>query len=132
MATKFSSLSNSQEPKQIIFQNAKDSNALMAWVLRVLGVVLVIMGLKLVLAPITLVTSFIPVLGSIVDIGAGLIAILLGISWSFIIISIAWIRFRPVLAIALLVISGALTAFIIWKGHSKKKSDVPSVDAQPE
>lgn len=119
----FSELSSLQESKQVIFQNAKDSNSKTTWIIRGVGIISVIVGLKLLLAPIIFVCSFIPIFGSIVEVGAVLLAVLFGLSWSLIVIATSWLRFRPVLAISLFVIAGALIVFTIWKGYAKKKSN---------
>ncbi len=122
----FSSLSNSQSSKQEMFQSAKDSNTMISWLLRVLGIFLVIGGFKAIFAPLAVLADVIPVLGSIVGAGTGLAASLIGFAWSFIIIAIAWIRFRPILGLSLLGIALIAIIFTIWKGKSNKNDKTPT------
>ncbi len=116
----FFKLSSKQESKEMLFQSAKDSNTMMTWILRALGVLLVIVGLKTVLAPLAIVADIIPLVGELVAMGTGLVATLVGLAWSFVIIGIAWIRFRPMLAFALICVALVVFAFTVWKGKSKK------------
>ncbi len=113
-------LSSQQESREVLFQGARNSNTLMSWLVRFGGIVLVIIGFKLVFGPLVLVANLIPLVGGIIEAGAGLIATLLGLSWSFLIIAIAWVRYRPILGISLLVIAALLIAFMFWKGRRKE------------
>ncbi len=124
---RFISVKSDQVSKEMIFQSAKDSASMTTWIFRVVGIILAFVGVKLIFGPIALIANYVPVLGSIVDLGVGLISSMLGFAWSFTVIALAWIRFRPILAIALLVIAAAFVAFLIWKGHQKKGS----TDAEP-
>ena len=61
-----------------------------------------------------------PVLGDIVGAGTGLVAFLLGLAWSLLVIAVAWIRFRPVLAAALLGGVAILVGITYMKGRKSK------------
>ncbi len=126
----FSKLSNNQDSKEMMFQDAKDSNSMMTWILRILGVILVIGGLSTVLAPLAVVADIIPLVGELVAMGTGLVATLVGLAWSFVIIGIAWIRFRPMLAFALIGVAVVFFAFTVWKSKSKKNMVAPAKTAE--
>ncbi len=105
-----------------MYQDAKDANSMLTWILRGVGVVMVVIGLNMLIAPLVTITSIVPILGDIFGAGAGLVASLTGIAWSCIIIAIAWIRFRPILGICLLSAAVALFIFLYIRGKSKKKA----------
>ena len=62
-------------------------------------------------------------LGNIVEIGNGLVAGVIALVCSLVTIAIAWIFYRPVLAIVLLLVAGA-AIFLLWKKRQAKKSAV--------
>ena len=97
-----------------------DENNMIKWGLRLGGTLLIIFGYIAVLSLISKIASFVPILGNIVGALLGLIAFLVGLVHSIIIIAIAWIRFRPVLGISLIVIAVALV-FAITKLVKKNK-----------
>ena len=103
-----------------MYGSAHSSNATTTWILRLVGALLVCFGLGMVMAPLSVLVSVIPLLGDIVGAGTGLVSMLLGLAWSLVIISIAWLRFRPVIGIAMLVVAGAFVALLYFKGHARK------------
>ncbi len=118
----FSRLSMGVHDMNGMFEDAKSSNDTMTMILRVIGILMCISGLGMVVAPIRILADVIPLLGSIVGAGTGIVAALLGVAWSFIIIAIAWIRFRPVLGCILLGIAALLIVLLYLRGRSKKKA----------
>ena len=103
-----------------MYGDAHSSNASMTWILRIVGTILVIFGLKLLVAPLEVLVSVIPLLASIVGAGTGIVSILLGIAWSLIVLSTAWLRFRPLIGGAMLAVAGALIALLHVKGRMRK------------
>ena len=103
-----------------MYGDAHSSNSTMTWILRILGALLVIFGLKMVMAPLAVVASVIPFLGDIVGAGTGIICFLLGGAWSLLIISIAWLRFRPIIGGALLAVAVLLIVLSYLKGRGSK------------
>lgn len=108
----FSSLAMGNKDMGEMFESARSSNTMMTWMLRVLGIAIAIAGFGMILAPLGVLADVIPLLGSIVSAGTGFVSTLLGVAWSFIIIALAWLRFRPLLSIALLVVAAGLIAGI--------------------
>ena len=88
-----------------MFQNAQDENNMLTWILRIVGLLLVVFGV-------------LPFLGNIVDAGVGLVCWIFGLAWSLIVIAIAWLVYRPVIGILLLV--AAVAGIIFLKSRSKK------------
>jgi len=107
---------------EVMYGDAHSANATTTWILRAVGAVMVIFGLKTVLAPLSVLLSFIPLLGRLVGAGAGLASALLGLAWSLVVISIAWLRFRPLIGGAMLVAAGVLLAFCFKsRGRAKRR-----------
>jgi len=104
---------------ETMYGEAHSANATMTWILRAAGAALVIFGLKTVLAPLSVLFSFIPLLGRLVGAGSGLASALLGLAWSLVVISIAWLRFRPLIGGAMLVAAGVLLA-LCFRGRAKR------------
>jgi len=98
-----------------MIQQAVTSNKIMTWVLRLFGFLLMMGGLNLVFKPLSVLADVLPILGKIVSIGTGLVSFLLALTFSMLTIAIAWLVFRPVLGISLLVVAGAITTVVLWK-----------------
>ncbi len=118
----FSRLSMGGQDMNGMFEDAISDNDAMTLILRAIGIFLCIAGLRMVAAPLRVVADVIPLLGSIVGAGTGLVAALLGVAWSFIVIAIAWIRFRPVLACIFLGIAAVLIVLLYLKGRAGKNA----------
>lgn len=65
-------------------------------------------GFGLVLRPLAVLGDVVPFLGGLVGFGVGVIAFLAASGISLITISIAWLFYRPLFAILLMVIAAAL------------------------
>lgn len=113
-----------------MFGKAHSSNSTWTWVLRVVGIFLVIGGLKSIVAPLAVIAGVIPLLGDIVGAGTGIVCTLLGAAWSFVIIAIAWLRFRPLIGGVLILAAVALVALLYIKGRAKKAA-APAAPAAP-
>jgi ABC-type polysaccharide/polyol phosphate export systems, permease component len=103
-----------------MFENKIASNLMMTWILRVLGMILILIGLKMMFSILPALLNVLPILGSIVSAGVGLVCIVFGLVWSFLIIGIAWLFYRPLIAIIFLLIAGAG----IWLLKKKMKGGV--------
>ena len=103
---------------------ARSENNLWAWVLRVIGILLVVGGLKGMFGLLPMLFKVLPFLGGIVDAGVGLVSWILGLAWSFIIIAIAWLVFRPIIGISLLVL--AIAGIVFLKRRGKKNEEEQS------
>ncbi len=123
----FSRLNNGNATAAEMVQQAKDENDMIKWALRLLGVLLVIGGLKGIFNFLVILLKVVPFLASIMNFGVGLICTVLGLAWSLIVIGLAWVFYRPILGISLLVIAGGLIAWMVIRGKNKK----PAVETAP-
>lgn len=132
-----------------MFANEHSSNKTTAWILRFIGILLIFFGFKNIFNIITQLLKVLPFLGNIANLGVNLVAGVLAFAWSLIVIAIAWLWYRPVLGIILLVAAGALIWFLGKKSKEKKAqleaeaaaapaapvqpdAPAPDIDAQPE
>ncbi len=110
-------------PAADMFQSAQDANSMIAWAVRVIGVVLLMVGFGLILAPFGVLADVLPLAGTIVRMGTGLIGFVLGLIVGTVTIALAWLAFRPITTIVILAVGGAV-AFAVYRfgrGRSKKK-----------
>jgi hypothetical protein len=98
-----------------MIQTAQDNNRNLTWVLRGVGLLLMFIGFNLLMGPLSVIADVVPFIGNIVEAGTALIAFMLTAVGGLITIAIAWIVFRPVLAISLLAVSVVILFFIIKK-----------------
>jgi hypothetical protein len=111
-------------PEQM-FAQAQESNTVMGWVLRGVGFLMMFIGIKMVLNPLVVLADVIPFLGTILGSGAAIIAGVLAFCLSFLTIAIAWIFYRPILGISLLVIAiGAFALFYMRAAKKKKQKEL--------
>jgi hypothetical protein len=110
-----------------MFQAAESSNRLTAWVLRGVGFFLMFLGLFLLFRPIAVVGSVLPLLGRLVAGGIGFVAFFVALALSLATISLAWLAYRPMLAIGLLVVAAVAVFLLVRRPRGKK----PAVGSAP-
>ena len=103
------------------FEDEQETNTFNTWAFRILGIVMVIGALKLIFGFVVTLTRIVPFLSTIVGWGVGVICTVLGVVWSLIVISVAWLFYRPVLGIALLAVAGLLVWLFALGGKQKLK-----------
>lgn len=101
-----------------MYEGQHSANKIWLWILRILGIFLVIGGLKGIFGFIETLAKVVPFIANIIGAGVGLVCSLVSFAWSFIVIAIAWLAYRPVLGISLIVIAVALVIFL---ARGKKK-----------
>ncbi|MCG5514482.1 TMEM43 family protein [Ectothiorhodospira shaposhnikovii] len=100
-----------------VFSDAMAANTFLTWILRFVGGLLMFLGLTMVLKPLSVLASVLPMAGRIVATGTGIVAFIISASVSLVVIAIAWIVYRPLFGIGLLVLAGgiALGLKTVWK-----------------
>ena len=86
----------------------QSENTMLTWILRGVGFVLMALGIGLVFGPLVALADVLPLLGDLFQMGIGLFAILVAGALSLVTIAVAWIVFRPLLGIGLLIVAAAL------------------------
>ena len=107
------------------FEAKAASNKMKRWIFRLIGFMLMYIGMGMVFRPLSVLADVIPFLGTIVGKGTSFVAFIIAAICSLITIAIAWIAYRPILAIALLVVAGGCIYLFI----SKKKAAAAPTEA---
>lgn len=97
-----------------MFQNEKDNNQFLAWLLRILSLLLMWLGLNFMIAPFAVILDKLPFLGDILNSGVKIFTFMISVALSFTTIAISWLFFKPMLALGLLVIISTIT-FLVFK-----------------
>ena len=104
-----------------IIDAEKEANNMILWALRIIGIMIVIGGLKGIFGFLETILKVVPFVANIFGWGVGIVCTVLGIVWSLIVIALAWLFYRPLLAISLLVLAGFLIWVFAFKGKDKLK-----------
>ena len=104
-----------------IIEAEKEANNMLLWALRIIGIMMVIGGLKGIFGFIETILKVVPFIAGIFGWGIGIVCTVIGVAWSLIVIAIAWLFYRPLLGIALLVLAGFLVWVFAFKGKDKLK-----------
>jgi hypothetical protein len=105
-----------------MFDAAQSENTIITWLIRVGGLIGIFIGFASMLSILGVIADIVPFVGSIVRFGTGAISLVLTLLIGPLVIAIAWIAYRPVLAIAILAIGLLLAAGIFYMRRSKAPS----------
>ena len=105
-----------------MFASARSGNSMFTWLVRIGGFMLMFFGLSMVLKPLSVLGDVLPILGDIVEMGAGIVAFLAALVCAIATIAIAWLFYRPVVAVLLLAVAGAVVFWIVAK---RKRAATP-------
>ena len=118
---RFQTLVMGQKSGDEIIDAEKEANNMILWFLRIVGILMVIGGLKGIFGFIETIFKVVPFVAGIFGWGIGIVCTVIGIAWSLIVIAIAWLFYRPLLGISLLVLAGFLIWVFAFKGKDKLK-----------
>jgi hypothetical protein len=108
-----------------MFAHAQAANRTLTWILRAVGFGAMFFGGLLVLGPISAMARILPFLGSLVEMGFAIVSFFFSAIVSLLVIAVAWIVYRPVLGIALIVL--AIACIVMLKRlHTKHVSPAPA------
>jgi hypothetical protein len=111
-----------------MFAAAEEENTIVTWAIRA-GLMLAIwIGSFLCVRPLAVFADLIPFVGSIVGFGLGTVALLATLVIAPVAIAIAWFAFRPIVAVAVLVVGALL--FVGLHRLRGRRAPAPAV-AQP-
>jgi hypothetical protein len=63
----------------------------------------------MLMKPVAVLADVVPFLGSLVEMGSFLVSLLVAATLSLVTISVAWLFYRPLLTVGLLLVAGGLT-----------------------
>ena len=113
---KFCTLTMGAVDMDSMFTSEHNKNSALTWILRIAGFLLVVFGLKSLFEILVTLFKVLPFLASIVNFGVGAVCWIVGAVWSIAVIGIAWIFYRPVLGVSLLVAAGVIVGYFAMKG----------------
>ncbi len=106
-----------------MFAGAQSENRIFTWLFRLVGVLLVCGGLRGIFGILEALAKVIPPLGTIVGAGVSLVCVVVGGAWSLLWIAIAWLTYRPLVGIPLLVIA---VGGLVWLKGKGRKTPAPA------
>lgn len=113
-----------------MFEAAQSENVMMTWIIRIGGTIMMAIGISMVFSPLVAIANVLPFLGDLIQGGAFIFGGIVALALSFITISIAWLFYRPLIGIPLLLVGvGAVVGFIVLK--KKGKSELPPAETPP-
>ncbi len=116
-----------------MFQMAQDKNTNLTWILRFGGFAMMAFGMFLVFKPLSVMGDIIPFIGNVMGAILGFIAVVIAFGLSLVTISLAWVVYRPIIGIPLLLVGlaglGAGAYFLIKS--KKAKPAVPQTAPKP-
>jgi hypothetical protein len=103
-----------------MFKSAIEGNNFKTKLYRFLGFLLIFIGLRGIFKPLVVVANIVPFLGSILSIGVGIACFAAALPLSLLIIALAWLAYRPL--VAGIIIASAIGIIVLLKQRSKKKT----------
>lgn len=123
-----SDLTMGNVPADEMFAAAQSANSVLTWVLRVGGYFLMFLGLFTVGRPITVVADVLPFAGTLVTFAIGGLAFFAAGVCTLPTIAVAWIAYRPILAVGLILVAVLFAvaviggAFGLWRMAAARKA----------
>lgn len=114
-----------EHSQEEMFESEKASNKFILWLVRILGIILMISALRMMFDILVAILKVLPFLGNIAQVGVNLVTGVVGFILSLVVIMIAWVAYRPLLAVVLALVIVALVCFLI----SKSKKAPAAADA---
>ena len=105
-----------------MFEAAQRENTMLTWLLRFAGFLMMFFGLMMVFRPISVFGDVIPLVGTLLGAGIGVFAGLVSVVLSLVTIAVAWIFFRPLIGVLLLVLAVGAFAALVTLAMKKRAS----------
>ncbi len=105
-------LDEKEETKLQMFMQKKDFNEKLTCALRLASTLCMYLGIVLILSPFTTLFSYIPFLGAVINFALYFLAFLLTLILASVTIATAYIFYRPLIAIPVLLVMAALTVYL--------------------
>jgi hypothetical protein len=106
-----------------MFKAAMASNKMLTWILRAVGFFLIFIGVAAVFKPLSVLGDVVPFIGNLIGFGTGLVAFLIAVAISALVIAVAWLFYRPLLAIVLFAV--VIGVIVLLVRRRKPKAAVP-------
>lgn len=114
-----------------MFEAAQRSNTLVTWGLRAGGFFLMFLGFVMVFKPLSVMADVLPFLGNLMEAGTGILSFLLAGLFSLVTIAVAWIFYRPLLGIGLVVLAVAVVVLLVRRSRKAKRESTRTTSSRP-
>ena len=104
-----------------MFADAQASNKMLTRILRIVGFIVMFLGLRSILAPLAVLVDVIPLVNRLVSGGVSLVAGLVAAACALVTIALAWVTYRPLVAIPLLVAAVVLVVLAVKRRVTSDK-----------
>ena len=109
-------------PSDQMFANAVTVNTVITWIVRGVGLLLLFAAFALVFAPLSVLADIIPLVGTLVGLGTGLLAFVCAMTVGSFTIALAWLFYRPLLSLGIVVVGGAIVFGTVMLMRSRAKA----------
>jgi len=115
-----------------MIQMAMEDEKLLTKILRLVAYVLLVAGWMLLFSIFTTLLSTLPILGTLGNVAFFIVALIVGTVCCCGVTAIAYIRYRPVLAIGILALAGGIAGIVIWRlDAASEASAAPTLSPTP-
>ncbi len=119
-------MENGEKSAAQMFTSAEKGNAMWTWILRIIGFLLMKAGFGAIFRPLSVLADVVPFIGNVVGAGTGIISSLIALPLSLVVIAIAWLFYRPLIAIILLAVVIGSIVLLVTKLKGAKKAPAPA------
>ena len=99
-----------------LIANKRKEESLKTWAMRGMGFFLMFAGIGLILTPLSIVASVVPIVGWFIRGGTLAIAIALSVGLTLFVIALAWLAYRPLIGVGLMLLAAAAVyGFYRWR-----------------
>ena len=113
---------------EVMFQHARDANNTMTWILRAVGAAMMFGGLVMLMSPLAVLGDVIPFIGSIIAGGSWLVAGVITLICGSTTIAIAWLFYRPLIAVPLLALAIGGTVYLFMNRKTASPGETMTMD----
>lgn len=116
---------------EAMFVAAERSNRILTWLLRGAGFLLLFLGVGVVFRPLSVLADVVPFVGNLVAAGTGFLAFLVSAFAALVVISFAWLFYRPVLGLSVLALAILAGVWIVRRLRRARRGSPPPARAVP-